>query len=84
MSVGRPRGKLAPQHPFLVQLFAEQDRRGWTNVDLSKRSGIDDTTISLLRRGNRRPSLLPVECIAEALGFRLVLAPFHDQKGPKK
>lgn len=46
-------------------------RRGWTQVEMAERIGIDRSFLADLERGKRNPTLLSLEIIAKGLGLRL-------------
>lgn len=48
-----------------------RDQRGWTQVELAERLGLDRSYIADIERGNRNVSLVNLELIA--LGFDLTL-----------
>jgi len=52
-----------------LRVRAEQASRGWTDVELQRRSGIPRGTVDRLRRGKRVPQARVVNALADALGI---------------
>jgi transcriptional regulator with XRE-family HTH domain len=60
----------SPQHPTLVQFLREvREASGVTQVELAKHLGRDQSSISLLERGQRRVDVIEFIRIAEALNI---------------
>ena len=57
---------------FGKRLRQLRNQRGWTQVELAERLGLDRSYIADIERGNRNVSLVNLELIA--LGFKLTLA----------
>lgn len=59
----------SPHHSALVQFLREvRGASGVTQVEMAKRLGRDQSTISLLEKGQRRVDVIEFIRIAEALG----------------
>jgi transcriptional regulator with XRE-family HTH domain len=52
-----------------LQLTAERLRRGWSQAELARRSGMNATTISLIESGRFRPYRAQLVKLARALGL---------------
>lgn len=59
--------------PILRQLMAEMVAQGTRHADIADFIGVDKLAISNWRRGKHEPSLLYVEKLATALGYKLTL-----------
>jgi len=46
-------------------------QKGWTQVNLSKRTGIAISHVSMIERNQRDPSMKAIQAIAEAFGMPL-------------
>lgn len=57
---------------FGQRLRSLRQRRGWTQVELAERVGLDRSYFADIERGHRNVSLVNVELIA--IGFGLTLA----------
>ena len=55
-------------HQRLRQLLAE---RGWTKYQLSKKSGLSESTLANIFRRNSTPSIVTLESICKAFGITL-------------
>ena len=55
-------------HQRLRQLLAE---RGWTKYQLSKKSGLSESTLAYIFRRNNTPSIVTLESICRAFGITL-------------
>ena len=62
-------------------LVAERKRRGWSQVELARRSGVDQPSISRIEAGLIDPALGTLERLAGALGMRLWAVPVLDDEG---
>ncbi len=58
---------MTPQERFAANLKALRHERGWSQEDLSWRSGMHTTAISKLERCNRTPRFSTIVILAEAL-----------------
>lgn len=56
-------------YDFWRLVKAEQAKRGWTDVELERRSGISRNTVNALQRGKRPPSARVVNGLADVLGI---------------
>lgn len=61
--------------PLVHQLFAEADRLGYSNGELSRRAHVEPATIAFLRIGRGYPQFSTLEAVADALNFKIVLEP---------
>lgn len=52
----------------------EREQRGWSKVELAKRSGVSDRSISHYEHGQREPQFKAVEKIMRAFGFQMKFA----------
>ena len=61
-------------HPLLKQIFAEQESKRMSLVELAELTGISRTRLAKLRHPNgdagKKPSLAEVQALAKALGFQ--------------
>ena len=48
---------------------------GFTDTQLSKRSGFSANAISSWRRGRRSPTVASIAAVAEAAGFEIIVRP---------
>jgi transcriptional regulator with XRE-family HTH domain len=62
-------GGVHPGALFAVNLKRERDARGWSQMDLSRRCGLNLTAISKIERGSRDPRLLTIVKLAQAFGI---------------
>ena len=70
-----PRWSTAEPHWEAAQALGEARRRsGLTQQALAERSGIRQSVISRLERGNGNPSVRTLQRLAEGMGMRLELA----------
>jgi transcriptional regulator with XRE-family HTH domain len=58
-----------PGERFAVNLKRERGMHGWSQMDLSRRSGLNLTAISKIERGSRDPRLRTIVTLAQALGI---------------
>ena len=56
---------------FGARLTALRLARHWTQVELARRAGLSQGTISHLEQGTRQPSLLTLHYLATAFGLPL-------------
>ena|SRR3990167_1019554 len=54
---------------FSAWLQAEMDRRGYTQAELARRSGLSGATVSLILSGERAPGARTCKALAHALGL---------------
>ena len=54
-----------------LKMTAARSRLGWSQSELSRQSGVNQTTISLIESGRLRPYPAQLEKIARALGWPL-------------
>ena len=64
---------LEPEYAIMQALIDARNEAGITQTELSKRTGIAQTDISKLERGNGNPSLKTLKRLAEGLGMTLEL-----------
>ncbi len=64
---------LEPEFAIIQALIDARNEAGITQTELSKRTGIAQTDISKLERGNGNPSLKTLKRLAEGLGMTLEL-----------
>ena len=64
---------LEPEFAIIQALIDARNEAGITQTELSKRTGIAQTDISKLERGNGNPSLKTLKSLAEGLGMTLEL-----------
>ena len=64
---------LEPEYAIMQALIDSRNEAGITQTELSKRTGIAQTDISKLERGNGNPSLKTLKRLAEGLGMTLEL-----------
>ena len=60
---------LEPEYAIMQALIDARNEAGITQTELSKRTGIAQTDISKLERGNGNPSLKTLKRLAEGLGM---------------
>ena len=65
--------QLEPEYAIMQALIDARNEAGITQTELSKRTGIAQTDISKLERGNGNPSLKTLKRLAEGLGMTLEL-----------
>ena len=58
---------MTPEERFASNLKALRTQRGWSQVDLSRNSGLHTTAISKMERADRAPRFSTVVVLAEAL-----------------
>lgn len=56
---------------FGVRLRALRHKRGWTQVEMAERLGIDRSYISDMERGKKNVCLPTLEIVAKALGLSI-------------
>lgn len=49
----------------------ERERRGWSKVELAKRSGVSDRCIGHYEHGQREPQFEAIGKIMKAMGFQM-------------
>ena len=64
---------LEPEYAIMQALIDARNEAGITQTELSRRTGIAQTDISKLERGNGNPSLKTLKRLAEGLGMTLEL-----------
>ena len=64
---------LEPEYAIMQALIDARNEAGITQTELSKRTGIAQTDISKLERGNGNHSLKTLKRLAEGLGMTLEL-----------
>ena len=64
---------LEPECAIMQALIDARNEAGITQTELSRRTGIAQTDISKLERGNGNPSLKTLKRLAEGLGMTLEL-----------
>lgn len=64
---------LEPEYAIMQALIDARAEAGITQSELSRRTGIAQTDISKLERGNGNPSLKTLKRLAEGLGMTLEL-----------
>lgn len=64
---------LEPEYAIMQALIDARAEAGITQTELSRRTGIAQTDISKLERGNGNPSLKTLKRLAEGLGMTLEL-----------
>ena len=64
---------LEPEYAIMQALIDARTEAGITQTELSRRTGIAQTDISKLERGNGNPSLKTLKRLAEGLGMTLEL-----------
>ena len=64
---------LEPEFAIVQALIDARNEAGITQTELSRRTGIAQTDISKLERGNGNPSLKTLKRLAEGLGMTLEL-----------
>ena len=60
-----------PLDEFGAKVRAEREARGLTQKQLSERTGIAQTDISKLERGNANPSLRTLQRLAAGMGMKV-------------
>ena len=70
----RPARRL-PSDPIMNALYRAIDARDLSVREVSRVSGLDTTTLARWRVNQGRPGLFSVTCLANALGFDVVLTP---------
>lgn len=53
------------------RIKAEREQRGWSKVELAKRSGVSDRTIGYYEHGQREPQFEAIGKIMKAMGFQM-------------
>lgn len=75
----------APMTPIQLQLQQLREARGWSQSDLARRSGVPQTTISRLERGESGTlNLAHLERLADALGVNASALILHVPKAPRR
>lgn len=64
---------LEPEYAIMQALIDARNEAGITQTELSRRTGIAQTDISKLERGNGNPSLKTLKRLADGLGMTLEL-----------
>lgn len=59
--------------PFPESLIAARESQGMTQEALSQKTGIPQSSISLIENGKANPSVRVLKKIAEGLGMKLVI-----------
>ena len=62
---------LQPQRAIIQAMIDARKESGLTQKELSERTGIAQSDISKLERGNANPSLRTLQRLAEGMGMRL-------------
>lgn len=62
---------LQPQRAIIQAIIDARKESGLTQKELSERTGIAQSDISKLERGNANPSLRTLQRLAEGMGMRL-------------
>lgn len=85
MNNGRPKGRRSPcianrtpigaRSPVLVALFRHMDEARVPITTTAEKIGTSKQQLHRMRTGAASPSIFMVECLANALGFDLVLKP---------
>lgn len=66
---GRPPKE--PLTPLGRRLYELREEKGWTLGVPAEKSGLCVTTVCLIERGTREPTLFSAMCLADALGCSL-------------
>lgn len=79
MSGGRPKkSPLEQRYLVTIQLFAMQDKIGWSNQQYAVKSGLTYRKLCRIRQGIQEPSLHDVIQLAEPFGLRVTLGDIDD------
>ena len=62
---------LAPEYEFVRQVIAARHAQGITQAELARRTGIQQSNLSRLERGEYNPSLAFMKRVAAGLGRQL-------------
>ena len=62
---------LQPQRAIIQAMIDARKESGLTQKELSERTGISQSDISKLERGNANPSLRTLQRLAEGMGMKL-------------
>ena len=71
-------------YPLYQRVNRELALRGWTHVELQRKSGVARSTISKWATGQQPPMPARVNAVADALGIAVgtVFMAFHASQGP--
>lgn len=75
--MGRPAINPRPPMPIVQEISTAIADRQLTHEWIAKRAGVSNQTISRWRTGRNSPSLFEFECVAQVLGYRVVLVPME-------
>jgi transcriptional regulator with XRE-family HTH domain len=67
-------------HPVVDAMRRERHKRGWTQADLAKHSGVAETTIAGWESGAYSPQLALLTRVLDVLDLRLDAFPYHATK----
>lgn len=59
----------------MLRLTHERKLRGWTQLELAERSGVNPTTVNLVENGRYLPGPQPLAKMARALGLKASAGP---------
>lgn len=72
---------LQPEHAIIQAIIDARKQSGLTQKELSKRTGIAQSDISKLERGNANPSIRTLQRLATGMGMKLRLEFLPDVDG---
>lgn len=78
--------KLQPERSIMQAIIDARLKSGFTQKELSERTGIAQGDISKLERGNANPSIRTLQRLASGMGMKLKLefTPVHSSELTKK